>query len=454
MAALGVFAWTSPAPAALLFAAPGGAPDRSGLSRELPKDVVSALPALQPGDTLVLAPGIYRIPQAPGEKNTLTLSAEGTESRPITVLGDSVGTGATLTHAVLDFSFPEREWVQDSYGLFVSGSHWRFTRIAVTRAGYQGVYVTGKHNSFDRCAFYENRNSGLEINKGGAHTTVRHCDAYRNYDPKKNGSMADGFAPKQTQGPGNRFFDCRAWENSDDGYDTYDSPDSVVFENCWAFRNGMDIWNYGSFEGNGNGFKVGGNFKTANNRLVRCIAFGQPKKGFDQNNNTGGLTFLNCLAYRNGVNFGLSADVESGQSHLIRNSLSLDGPNEILNAVEDHNSWNLGMTLGEPDFESLDTTWATRPRLPDGTLPSMPLFRLRKSSPLLDAGAAAELPFSGSAPDVGAFEWVEEAPMPISGSRSGGRRAQDLSPGIGFGTIGNGRRDPLGRTIQTLMAIR
>ncbi len=446
MTALGVFAWTSPAPAALLFAAPEGAPDRSGLSRELPKDVVSALPALQPGDTLVLAPGIYRIPHAPGAKNTLTLSAEGTESRPITVLGDSAGTGATLTHAVLDFSFPEREWVQDSYGLLVSGSHWRFTRIAVTRAGYQGVYVTGSHNTFDRCAFYENRNSGLEINKGGAHTTVRHCDSYRNYDPKKNGSMADGFAPKQTQGPGNRFFDCRAWENSDDGYDTYDSPDSVVFENCWAFRNGVDIWNYGSFEGNGNGFKVGGNFKAANNRLVRCIAFGQPKKGFDQNNNTGGLTFLNCLAYRNGVNFDLSADVEDGQRHLIRNSVSLGAANEIENAAEDHNSWNAGFGVAESDFESLDTVWATRPRLPDGTLPRTPLFRLKPSSGLVDAGADGGLPFAGAAPDLGAFEAGDAGTTFLVPGRAPGRVGPRRAADAGTPpTLRGLLRDALGR---------
>jgi hypothetical protein len=386
------------------FASPQGLPDQSGLTRDAATEIRTALAKLGAGDTLVLASGHYAIPYVAGKKNTITLSAQGTSDKPITVLGDSAADGVNLLYAEIDFSFPEEEWVQDSYGILVSGSYWRFTRVSITRAGYQGAYVTGQHNSFDRCAFYENRNSGLEINKGGAYTTVRHCDTYRNYDPKKFGSMADGFAPKQTQGPGNRFYDCRAWENSDDGYDTYDSPDSVLFENCWAFRNGVDIWKYGGFEGNGNGFKVGGNYKLANNRLVQCIAFGQPGKGFDQNNNKGGITFLNCLAYRNGTNFGLSGSLEEGQSHVIRNSISFGADNDIKNVLEDKNSWSVGLSVGEGDFISLDTTLATVPRRADGSVPVTDLFRLIPQSILVNAGGDVGLSFVGSAPDIGAFE--------------------------------------------------
>ena len=100
----------------------------------------------------------------------------------------------------------------------------------------------GSHNTFNNCAFYDNRNTGLEINKGGSYTTIINCDSYYNYDPKKFGGMADGFAPKQTQGPGNVFLGCRAWENSDDGFGACDSPEVVVIEESWAFRNGVDVW--------------------------------------------------------------------------------------------------------------------------------------------------------------------------------------------------------------------
>jgi Right handed beta helix region len=396
------------------YASPQGQSGHAGTSATAPLVLASALLRLQAGDSLILAPSTYAIPYVADEKNTLTLSAQGTASKPITVLADSTSPGASagrIAYAVLDFSFPEQQWVQDSYGLLVSGSHWKFTRIAVTRAGYQGVYVTGSHNTFDRCAFYDNRNSGLEINKGGAYTTVMHCDAYRNYDPKKSGSMADGFAPKQTQGPGNRFVNCRAWENSDDGYDTYDSPDSVVFEHCWAFRNGVDIWQYGGFTGNGNGFKAGGNQKLANNRLTHCIAFDHPQKGFDQNNNTGGITLLNNLAYRNGTNFGLSGGLAAGQKHVLRNCISLGASDAIANAIQDHNSWNTGFAISSSDFASLDTSLATAPRLADGSLRVTSLFRLKPQSRFIDAGVDVGLPFTGQAPDLGAFEALPEGPM-------------------------------------------
>lgn len=387
------------------YASPQGKSTQAGTTASAPLDLSSALLRLQAGDSLVLAAGTYAIPYVPEEKNTITLSAKGTATKPITVLADSTGVSSKgIAYAVFDFSFPEQQWVQDSYGLLVSGSYWKFTRIAVTRAGYQGVYVTGTYNTFDRCAFYDNRNSGLEINKGGAYNSVLHCDAYRNYDPKKTGSMADGFAPKQTQGPGNRFVNCRAWENSDDGYDTYDSPDSVVFEKCWAFRNGIDIWKYGGFSGNGNGFKAGGNQKLANNRLTQCIAFGHPQKGFDQNNNTGGITLVNNFAYHNGTNYGLSGSLASGQKHLLRNCISLGASDAISNAIQDHNSWNAGLAVSESDFLSLDTSLATAPRLADGSLPVTSLFRLVPQSPLIDAGMDVGLPYTGKAPDLGAFE--------------------------------------------------
>lgn len=398
------------------YASPQGQSGHAGTSATAPLDLASALLRLQAGDSLILVPGTYAIPYVAGEKNTLTLSAQGTASKPITVLADSTSGGASagrIAYAVIDFSFPEQQWVQDAYGLLVSGSRWKFTRIAVTRAGYQGVYVTGSHNTFDRCAFYDNRNSGLEINKGGAYTTVLHCDAYRNYDPKKSGSMADGFAPKQTQGPGNRFVNCRAWENSDDGYDTYDSPDSVIFEHCWAFRNGVDIWQYGSFTGNGNGFKAGGNQKLANNRLTHCIAFDHPQKGFDQNNNTGGITLLNNFAYRNGTNFGLSGSLAEGQKHVLRNCISLGASDAIANAIQDRNSWNTGFAITSSDFASLDTSLATAPRLADGSLKVTALFRLNPQSRFIDAGVDVGLPFAGRAPDLGAFESLTEGPTTL-----------------------------------------
>jgi hypothetical protein len=380
-----------------LYVSPAGSAQGDGKSFATAYDLATAGAAAMPGDTLLLMPGKYAVPYVAGAKNTITLSQRGTAEQPIRIIAQG-------GRAEVDFSFPEQAWVQDSYGFLVSGSYWSMCRLDITRAGYQGVYVTGQHNTFENCTFHDNRNTGLEINKGGAHTTVINCDAYRNYDPKKFGGMADGFGPKETQGPGNRFYGCRAWENSDDGYDAYNSPQTVIFERSFAFRNGIDVWGYPDYAGNGNGFKVGGLAQQANHRLTQCAAFANRVKGFDQNNNTGGLTIYNSTAFDNGTNFGLGGALNAGQKHDLRNNISLGSTNTISNAVEQNNSWTLGLAVTAADFKDLDAMQGRAPRAADGSLPDIDFLKLAPGSKLIDAGVDVGLPFEGTAPDLGAVE--------------------------------------------------
>jgi Right handed beta helix region len=380
-----------------LHVSPLGAASGDGASFGTALDVVTALARATPGDTLLLQPGKYAIAYEAGAKNTLVLSQRATAENPIRIIAQG-------GRAVFDFSFPEQAWEQDSYGFLASGDYWSMCRVDVTRAGYQGVYVTGAHNTFENCAFYDNRNTGLEINKGGAYTTVVNCDAYRNYDPKKLGSMADGFGPKQTQGPGNRFEGCRAWENSDDGFDAFDSPETVIIERSFAFRNGVDVWGYGDFSGNGNGFKIGGNAQQANHRLTQCAAFANRVKGFDQNNNRGGITIFNSTAFGNATNFALGGSLDAGQKHDLRNNVSLGAPGSIANANQQNNSWTLGLAVTEGDFESLTIESGAAPRAADGSLPQSDFLRLAPGSALIDAGVDVGLKYEGRGPDLGAFE--------------------------------------------------
>ena len=382
----------------IVYVAPGGSATGDGKSFATALNLASAIAAAAAGDTLLLEAGKYTIPYTEGAKNTLTLAQKGTESARIRIVADAKG------RAEIDFAFPEQAWVQDSFGFLVSGSYWSMCGVDVVHAGYQGVYVTGDHNTFENCTFHDNRNTGLEINKGGSNTTVINCDSYRNYDPKKMGSMADGFGPKETQGPGNRFVGCRAWENSDDGYDAYNSPQTVIFEGCSAFRNGVDVWNYGGFAGNGNGFKIGGLSQQANHRLTQCTAFANRVKGFDQNNNTGGLTLYNCTAYQNGTNFGLGGALNAGQMHDLKNNVSFGAANTISNATQKNNSWDLGLTLVAGDFKGLDITQGSAARAADGSLPHVDFLRPAPTGQLVDKGVDVKLPFHGTAPDLGAYE--------------------------------------------------
>ena len=92
-----------------------------------------------------------------------------------------------------------------------------------------------------------------------AYNYVLNCDAYRNADPATGYENADGFSCKLYAGEGNHYYGCRAWENCDDGWDCYQTDYEIVIENCWTWHNGdPSLWGFSSFNGDGNGFKLGG----------------------------------------------------------------------------------------------------------------------------------------------------------------------------------------------------
>jgi len=269
-----------------LHVTPNGSSSAGGTSFSDAINLTTALSRVVAGDTILMQSGTYPIAYSSGNKNTITMSKSGSSGNTIRMEGSG-------GQAVIDFQFPTNAWVQDSYGLYVTGSYWYFKNITVTRAGYQGAYVTGGNNTFDTCRFNSNRNTGLEINKGGNNTLVLNCQSNNNFDLKNNGEMADGYGPKQTQGTGNRFIGCSATGNSDDGYDCFDSDKVVTFENCSAL-------NSGSPAGNGQGFKLGGNNKVARHTLLNCTSSNNKVNGYDSNSNPGPIVLTNCGGSGNG----------------------------------------------------------------------------------------------------------------------------------------------------------
>lgn len=142
----------------------------------------------------------------------------------------------------------------------------------------------------------------------GAHNLVLNCDAYRNHDYTSEdgrGGNVDGFgfhAPKGSVG--NVFRGCRAWFNSDDGFDFITTTEPVIAENCWAFYNGYDS----TFKSlaDGNGFKAGGYAREPASRIadpvprhvVRyCVASRNKASGFYANHQPGGGDWIHNIAY-------------------------------------------------------------------------------------------------------------------------------------------------------------
>ncbi|MDW6056835.1 hypothetical protein SAZ11_00320 [Streptomyces sp. FXJ1.4098] len=69
-----------------------------------------------------------------------------------------------------------------------------------------------------------------------------------------------------------------------------------------------------------------------------------------------------------------------------------------------YNSWNLGIALSDGQFQSVSTSGWDAARQTDGSLPVLRNLRLAANSALIDKGVNVGLPYSGQAPDLGAFE--------------------------------------------------
>lgn len=172
------------------------------------------------------------------------------------------------------------------------------------------------------------------MSNGASYNRVTRVTSIYNYDDKTSGENADGFAAKLSVGPGNTFEDCTALYNSDDGFDFYEAGDAVKVYDSEASYNGVD-------EGNGNGFKVGGNYTADHHYLENCTATGNKQRGYDQNNNTGYITLVSCIGTSNNVNFYFPKAPASG-THKFTNCKSISGTNKdkIVGATVTNCSFN------------------------------------------------------------------------------------------------------------------
>ena len=68
----------------------------------------------------------------------------------------------------------------------------------------------------------------------------------------------------------------------------------------------------------------------------------------------------------------------------------------------------MNLSLGAGDFESaLETVLMAGKRQADGGLPLIGFMRPKAGGDQIDKGMDVGLPFSGTAPDLGAFEWMD-----------------------------------------------
>jgi hypothetical protein len=327
----------------------------------------------------------------------------------------SLSKTASPTNRIRMWAYPGETPVIDSTGnssdgVSISGDCYHLKGITVMLAGHNGINISGASNIVELCVTCSNANTGLHItgDTNTSYNLILNCDSYHNYDAPTHGQNADGFTAKWIFGPGNIFSGCRSWENADDGWDLWMGTNTVIITNCWSFRNGTNIFGDTAWQGNGNGFKLGGNYVGTPHRLVRSLAFLNMANGVDQNNNIAGQTLDNDTAWANHArNFSMAHGTNT-TPHVIRNNISFAGASSdafTSGTLFTNNSWQvLSPGPSASDFQSVDYSGVTAPRQSDGGLPNLPFLKPVLNGRLIDKGVDTGDPYLGAAPDLGAFE--------------------------------------------------
>ena len=372
----------------IVYASPAGTDSGSGFSTK-PLDLQTAIDFLQPSQTIILLPGVYKMkkPIVIGKGN------DGTALRLKTITGSN-GT-------VLDFS-------ESSEGMVVFGNYWRLNGFDVTRGAKGGIRICGKYNILEMLHLYANGNTGLQISGYLAdkqelwpsHNLVLNCESYNNKDASE--TEADGFGAKLAYGPGNVFRGCIAHHNSNNGWNLYSRVETgpVVIENCISYCNGM-LTNSHATKGNGNGFKLGGEGLPVAHVLRNSIAFGNKGMGIT-NNSDPAVIVENCSSFDNGgSNFDFSIYNNAKSQFIVNNNISfhlLDGMDDkAVDSLKSPNNYfytgktssnSEGKILTRDDFKSV--TLDVFKRNADGSIAGFnyttvkPTIQLRSGAKITD----------------------------------------------------------------------
>jgi hypothetical protein len=333
----------------------------------------------------------------------------------------------------------------DTPAVVVTGSwmHLKGLEIANVPVGASGDHSistlrtrNASNNTFELLNLHHGFGPGLFIDTGTGGNLILNCDSHDNYD--KNGSQGDGQngdgfgVHYQTTGPSTIIRGCRAWIDSDDGYDLISQEVPVIVENSWAIQNGFA--NGGSVSpssGNGNGFKMGSSVTGIRHIVQNNVAWKNKAAGFYANHSSGGNTWLNNTSFMNGTQYNMLASpagdttatitLTGALAHKMRNNIGFPNRNSNMGGVDTmFNTWDLNIAQTAADFASTTDTGATGPRSADGSMPAVNFLKLVAGSPLIDKGTNVGLPFVGAAPDLGAYEFGAVTTTGAGGSGAGG----------------------------------
>jgi hypothetical protein len=293
---------------------------------------------------------------------------------------------------------------------------------------------------FDQVTSYGHGGPGFFINYYDTLYLIN-CDSHNNCDSLDMGGLLGGFGNGYSiSAKGNPadlyrytfISGCRAWKNSADGFAVSTTKQCYVINN-WAFEGGQ-------LNGDGDGFKFMFSYETDPSKRMICnnIAASCIHESFSENNLTDvtygpfasyyNNTVYNCefgfssypedwngvlgsVIYKNNLVYMSHGDPTFEQTKLLAHQYNFPSYCTFSNNTWIPNvnypfwAYNPAVTVIDDDFLSLDVTELERPRKADGSLPDVNFLRLAPGSDLIDAGVNVGLPYQGSFPDIGCFEF-------------------------------------------------
>ena len=293
-------------------------------------------------------------------KSTIKLSGSSSGG----IIGKQQSDG---TYPVISFK-KARDAGSTARGFTIDGSNKFIKYLIIEKAGDNGIWISGDSNVLDHVITRYNNDSGIQLSDNADSNSLNYCYSYRDCDVATYGGNADAFAPK-LGATNTKFKYCFGWDNSDDGWDSYDkegdysakveylnsacwnngNPD--IFTGKYDYDNGnsldKNMWTVeqlissdSSFESNyknqkfsiskgkingesasswlsnaegemnGNGFKFGSKTTAQSTQVYRkavySVAFDHKSKGFDNNNSQGCTGYIaNCASFNNNINYQL-----------------------------------------------------------------------------------------------------------------------------------------------------
>lgn len=394
------------------------------------------------GDTVYFRGGIYTSTTDPGGESGFNSGTSGNRiyfinyPGEVPILDCSNRTAASYNRAITI-------WGPDY--LYFKGLHVRNvyqTQEDCNASGWALENVSGI--TWENCVTHHVAGEANVVSN--YHDTIRYinCDAYNVCDSLRSAVYPTPGSPGQNGGAFHQsntgdataalyYYGCRAWLFSDNGF-AGQSIGYVEYDHCWAF-NGQ-----GDLSGDGCGFKYASTYGSNNTldlgrTLKNCISAMNASYGFSPNNSGDTPTavrFINNTAYHNGYRgeiFGHGLVINThdtiddgvfGNAFILPyekyyNNISYDNElgevyvsGGITNLYHhEYNSWDTppAVTLTDGDFVSLDWEEMLRPRKSDGSLPDIDFMELWPRSDLINIGYDVDLPYFGTAPDLGYAEY-------------------------------------------------